>query len=66
MMNNSSRASEIATQKPWLSAFFGVRKNGILLVKKPYNTALAMVCDNASPASAAQNASFRFTPTARR
>ena len=26
-MNNSSRASEIATQKPWLSAFFGVRKN---------------------------------------
>ena len=40
--------------------------NGMLLVKNPYSTALAMVCDNASPASAAAKASLRFTPTARR
>ncbi|MNH40070.1 hypothetical protein D3C79_1013320 [compost metagenome] len=66
MMNSSSRASESATSSPWLSAFFGVRKNGMLLVKKPYSTALAMVCDSARPASAAAKASLRLTPTARR
>ncbi|MNE59496.1 hypothetical protein D3C80_1545930 [compost metagenome] len=66
MMNSSSRASDKATSKPWLSAFFGVRKNGMLVVKKPYSTALAIVCDKARPARAAKKASLRLTPTARR
>ena len=54
-MNTSSRASARATRMPWLLAIFGVRKNGMVLVKVPYSTALAMVCDSARPAMAAWN-----------
>ncbi|MNG40469.1 hypothetical protein D3C84_1290620 [compost metagenome] len=35
MMNTSSRASARATIRPWLLRIFGVRKNGMLVVKKP-------------------------------
>ncbi|MNP52074.1 hypothetical protein D3C76_1464420 [compost metagenome] len=35
MMKTSSRASASATRMPWLEAIFGVRKNGMVLVKAP-------------------------------
>ncbi|MNN92102.1 hypothetical protein D3C76_1755310 [compost metagenome] len=35
MMKTSSRASARAISRPWLLRIFGVRKKGMLLVKKP-------------------------------
>ena len=49
----SSRAAPIALTSALLRSIFGVRKNGLLRVTRPAHIALAMVCDSASPASAA-------------
>ena len=52
-INSSSRAISTPLMKAGLFSALGVRKKGWLDVNKALNTAQAMVCVNAIPASAA-------------